>query len=870
MHSPIRRKRQRSIRVLLSAIFIIPLASLLALWAFAASVTVSNAVHEHNFRGANALYGGPAQSIGGQLDTERQLTYEWLSSGRRMPDQPLLAQFRATRAAAVVFEKGLNANRSIVPADAWPALRNFESALNTTLPKVEHQVLAGQLSPLAAFADYNGIVEAQFATLGDLVAVNNATLYEQASASIEAGQALDMANRGVDLISGAFAAGGTMSKAQKLLLASEVASQRLMMSQALSELQPSLGSDYRNVTVSPTARRFAAMENAVINSIGANGPIPVKPTAFAATTTVLFRSYQAAEMQDRLALTKQGTSVGGQLLLEVALAGGLGLLAVVLSVFLMVRFGRRISTELRGLQHAALDLAEDRLPRVVERLSRGEDVDVAAEAAPIPPGRIAETARVADAISTVQRTAVETAVGQARLRRGISQVFRNLAWRSQSLLHRQLALLDTMERRQTEPQTLDELFQLDHLTTRMRRHAEGLIILSGAVPGRGWRDPVPVLDVVRGAIAEVEDYKRVTVLCDSQDAIIGSAVADVIHLLAELIENATTYSPASTEVTVRAERVANGFVAEIEDRGIGIGPNELATFNARLTEPPEFDIADSNQLGLFVVARLAAKHRISVTLRRSPYGGITAIVLLPHSIVAVNERTSTESLDVFHAELPTRSAAAAGPARGNGADRPPALPVGRLMPYAWAAESPAKADGPAASSTGTSEQPSVFTPAQSAQASASASAQAPEQPSVFTPAQSAQPAAFPSGRAGNGSGSAEPRPWLPRRERQASLAPQLKTDGPALSEETEANGSAGPSPAGSRSLVESLQYGLDRARATPSADDDAWPVADSWPPADSWPSGSAWAQTDAWPTAGSWPPAENHDLAGAPEDPEAS
>src|SRR6266436_2468207 len=123
---------------------------------------------------------------------------------------------------------------------------------------------------------------------------------------------------------------------------------------------------------------------------------------------------------------------------------------------------------------------------------------------------------------------------------------------------RPLALLDRMERKSADPATLEELFQLDHLTTRMRRHAEGLIILSGEAPGRGWRQPVPVVDVLRAAIAEVEDFTRVGVLTRNTDAVVGTAVADVIHLLAELIENATTNSPSNTEITVRAERVAHG------------------------------------------------------------------------------------------------------------------------------------------------------------------------------------------------------------------------------------------------------------------------------------------------------------------------
>ncbi len=308
----------------------------------------------------------------------------------------------------------------------------------------------------------------------------------------------------------------------------------------------------------------------------------------------------------------------------------------------MVRFGRRISRELTGLQRSALELSTQRLPQVVEQLSHGDDVDASAQAAPPAPGRIAEVARVAEAFSSVQRTAVEAAAGQARLRRGVSQVFRNLAWRSQSLLHRQLALLDRMERKSADPATLEELFQLDHLTTRMRRHAEGLIILSGEAPGRGWREPVPVIDVLRAAIAEVEDYTRVSVMARSADAVIGGAVADVIHLLAELIENATTNSPANTEVTVRAERVAHGIVVEVEDRGLGMSEQELAAANERLANPPEFDLADSDKLGFFVVARLAARHNIKITLRTSPYGGVAAIVLLPQDITVIPDITDND------------------------------------------------------------------------------------------------------------------------------------------------------------------------------------------------------------------------------------
>ena len=226
---------------------------------------------------------------------------------------------------------------------------------------------------------------------------------------------------------------------------------------------------------------------------------------------------------------------------------------------------------------------------------------------------------------------------EARLRQGLNDVFRSLARRSQSLLHRQLTLLDQMERRATDPEALDDLFRLDHLTTRMRRHAEGLVILAGAPPGRGWSSPVRMVDVMRGAIAEVEDYARVSVATRSQAALAGSAVADVIHLLAELIENATTLSPPYTSVRVSGDTVANGFAIEVEDRGLGMSPSRLAELNDRLANPPEFNPSDSEQLGLFVVSQLAKRHGIRVTLKASPYGGTAAIVLIPGHLVVAEE-----------------------------------------------------------------------------------------------------------------------------------------------------------------------------------------------------------------------------------------
>ncbi|MCQ0010807.1 ATP-binding protein [Actinomadura madurae] len=314
-----------------------------------------------------------------------------------------------------------------------------------------------------------------------------------------------------------------------------------------------------------------------------------------------------------------------------------GLLVVAGSLAVSLLFARRLAQELRDLQASAQRLAHERLPAVVARLRRGEKVDVDAEAPPPEPGRTTEITLVAAAFDAVQRTAVSTAVGEAELRAGINRVFINLSWRSQSLLHRQLRLLDQMERRASSPEELDDLFRLDHLTTRMRPARRGpgdpLRVADrprlgpsgrrrgrgarrdrrgrGLHPGRGDRRVVDRGHRRRGRRrhppARRADRERRGVLA------------------------------AATEVTVKVETVANGLAVEVVDRGVGLEPDELEELNRRLASAVEFDLADTERLGLFVVARLAARHRIQVSLQPSAYGGTTAIVLIPHALVVLDD-----------------------------------------------------------------------------------------------------------------------------------------------------------------------------------------------------------------------------------------
>ena len=308
---------------------------------------------------------------------------------------------------------------------------------------------------------------------------------------------------------------------------------------------------------------------------------------------------------------------GRHALAGAAVIAGTAVVVVLAAIVMMGKQVKRLTREIDGLALAARQLADQPLQQAAAR----------------PSSRVRQIAAVGDAIASVHSAAVAAASAEAGLRNGFREILISLGKRNQSLLHRQLRIIDQLEQQASSPSELAELFTLDHLTTRMRRHAESLTILSNAAPGRSWSGPVPVIDVARAAAAEVEDYTRVSVVSESNEAIAAPAVVDMIHLLAELIENATLFSPSSTRVEVRAERVANGFAIEVEDKGLGVPPDQLRELNAALASPPDFDKADADRLGLFVVGRLAVKHGVYVSLSPSPYRGIKAVVVLPEGVV---------------------------------------------------------------------------------------------------------------------------------------------------------------------------------------------------------------------------------------------
>ncbi|MFF7890464.1 nitrate- and nitrite sensing domain-containing protein [Streptomyces sp. NPDC007907] len=308
------------------------------------------------------------------------------------------------------------------------------------------------------------------------------------------------------------------------------------------------------------------------------------------------------------------------------------LILIVLGVSLVGAFvvARSMIRSLRRLEDTATKVASDRLPELVKQLSESDPQDVDTSVESVGVHSRDEIGRVAAAFDDVHREAVRLAAEQALLRGNVNAMFTNLSRRSQGLIQRQLSLISELESREADPDQLSSLFKLDHLATRMRRNGENLLVLAGEEPGRRWTRPVPLVDVLRAAASEVEQYERIELASVPTTEVAGRVVNDLVHLLAELLENATSFSSPQTKVKVTGHALPDGRVLiEIHDTGIGLSPEDLAAINERLASPPTVDVSVSRRMGLFVVGRLSQRHGIRIQLRPSDSGGTTALVMLP-------------------------------------------------------------------------------------------------------------------------------------------------------------------------------------------------------------------------------------------------
>ncbi|MFL1432330.1 MULTISPECIES: sensor histidine kinase [unclassified Nocardiopsis] len=402
-----------------------------------------------------------------------------------------------------------------------------------------------------------------------------------------------------------------------------------------AELAPEDARTYRLLESYDSLRRVHDLQDAVIAAPQNTRP-PVNASAWEGAAEASDQRMSAVE-HEQLDLLADYSDARSADLARTALLTSLPILAIALASAAVaitgaVRMGRRLDR----LRTTTLEHARVHLPRLTARLRAGEEVEP--EPAPVPRARGDEITDVADAFDDARRAAVASAVQEARLRAGVRAMFGTIARRTQSLVHRQLAVLDRLERDETDPDALAALFRVDHFSARLRRNAENLMLLSGGTPTRHPRAPMRLHEVVRAAAGEIEDYTRVQPRDLPPVALRGDTAADTARLLAELLENATAFSPPTAEVEVRAVADADGCRIEVTDQGLGMGAAALEEANALLADPPRFDVSglvEDSPLGLFVVATLAARHGLAVELAAAPGGnGVRATVRVPADALA--------------------------------------------------------------------------------------------------------------------------------------------------------------------------------------------------------------------------------------------
>jgi signal transduction histidine kinase len=317
------------------------------------------------------------------------------------------------------------------------------------------------------------------------------------------------------------------------------------------------------------------------------------------------------------------------------------LVLIVIVLIITIVMARSMIMPLRRLRADALDVAGRRLPEMVRRLSESDGEDESIKLEPIGIDSTDEIGEVARAFDQVGSEAARLAGDEAMLRANLNAMFVNLSRRSQTLIERQLGIIESLEQTEQDAGRLSSLFRLDHLATRMRRNSENLLVLAGHEAPRKWTQPVALVDVLRAAVSEIEQYDRITLNVQSGLVIAGRAASDVVHLVAELVENATTFSRKDTQVFVTGQLlVSGGVLVEITDEGLGIPDQELAYANWRLDNPPVIDVAVSRRMGLFVVGRLAARHGIKVRLRRATSGGLSALIWVPETVAEPEPATA--------------------------------------------------------------------------------------------------------------------------------------------------------------------------------------------------------------------------------------
>ncbi|GAA1387014.1 hypothetical protein GCM10009613_21900 [Pseudonocardia kongjuensis] len=617
------------------------------------------------------------ETLTGALQAERDVAATFVA-GNRLGDRAQVDGAQATTDEALRNTTAqLDAAEEQEPQLA-AARRQAETTLGQ-LPVIRSQVAGGPTPAADVTTRYTSIVQRTLALdralVGRLQTADTAGLTTAIAAGATARESLQLERT---VVNTALAAGQLDEASRARMNTAEAAFRTAAGDVQLALTQDQAGA-FGDFAAGPVDAERTALRDQVLATPAGEAPqvdAAVWNTAVDRSTQAVDESTQAAEqafVDRRTAAAEQAGNTAGLnsvlLMLTLLLTGGIILL-----------LGRQMVRSLRLLRSSALDVAERKLPAAVEGMRSGQAPNALVE--PVPLDSRDEIGEVARAFDAVHGQAIRLAADQVALQQNVNSMFVNLSRRSQALVERQLQLIEQLESNEQDPDQLSNLFQLDHLATRMRRNSENLLVLAGTDLAKRNVAPVQVVDVLRAAVSEVEQYQRVVVQTPPNATIAGRAANDLVHLLAELLDNATNFSPPDSQVIMSTTRTADeSLLIEISDRGVGMLDAELADANQRLSGPAEVDVSASRRMGLFVVGRLAARHRIGVRLASaavgSGSGGLNASVTVPATLVPSAQLPEQRRDGGPAAALPAAPAPQAPPPP---APEPPESPAPRPAP----------------------------------------------------------------------------------------------------------------------------------------------------------------------------------------------
>ena len=623
-------ERQFSLRAILLILALVPSAAMIALGVLNSAQLYGNwqDASSHNTESVQA--DSPTLALFDELQTERELSAAALADPGGYQAQ--LVKARGLTNASVASIEALPDN---LPAVLESGVRQIEQGLGQ-LPGYRSAVDQRTATQQQVYDEYTALIgsDLQLFTVSSDSGLADVNYLEKP---------VDDSLWGLELISRENAVltpgvvGGEVTAAERSQVAQLVGAQQFVYNDEIIPVLPTAESQaYVKLFAGTAWTQKTQVEQAVLNASG-TGSAPISATlgkqwqqSIAALTPQLgLLNYDYGDT-----VTNRIDSEVHALAVDLFVNGAIGAVGVLLVLVITVQLTGRLRRRIQGLRAAAIDM-QVRLPDAVERLRRGESVDAAAEFPEIG-GGADELGLLGQALNEARGTALETAARQVEQYRGFERLLQRIARRTQLLIGLQAKKISEMERRYEDAEVLEGLFDLDHLTARLRRYEENLVILGGGQPQRRWRKPVTLLDVLRSAQGEVQDYQRIRIEIEGRMWLTERAVGSMVHMLAELMENAVTFSKPPTPVDVTASRVGRGLAVEVEDRGMGMPQEQFDEANALMENPPRMDAvsrADDARLGMYVVARLAAGLGVKVEFRPSSFGGTRVVVLVPEELV---------------------------------------------------------------------------------------------------------------------------------------------------------------------------------------------------------------------------------------------